>query len=584
MKKQLYFSILAALAFLQACKNPTENLNVSISPDVIKYMVDVKVVDLDPNVPIRPNASIAIGGKDAGYVYNIAGEKNLNMENGQITLGIDPARIPTDADPLDIIIQVDAEGYLPEELPLKIGPQELTKSVTIPLVNMWRSYDALELEIKSFKLQNGAISSNAFVKAKTTEDSAYYDDGLTTVVLPKGTKFYYYNYEQTGTYRGVKLPLNTQPDTAYVNGKMYIGTVSTPYQDTIEYPRMGYVKKFVTGNDSLVVAAYYATGYDVDVKFSYPGSTLNGQPISILNGATVRQDELLYESAVAKRLANVSFIAYVNIDGARRKVNVLPDAASKWFTSYKLKQNMHNPITGQPLKEGDSLEVGVNPYEGKTMRTVVKKAANGDLRVESQATEVGFYYKANYTYEFAYNFTMYTPSSSDIPDPENLTAYGYIDLGKYGMSLPLYYYNGSNYSVANKIASKDPIKQNDCSVTVYYADQFRLSRKVPLGDVNVYEPEVFNGLPPAIDFTCRFYCEKGEAYVYPSALLEVYANNRLFKCRFVNGKWATRGMVEGDMISAQAWIGNYYFNYNNVQLENPMLIEKDIPGNESICM
>ncbi len=584
MKKLLYIIAIAGFTGFNACKPPTENVTLNVTPDVIKYMVDVKVLDANATATLPPNATLSIGGEDAEYVYDITGKKNFTLHDGKMTLGIDPARMPSETDPISITLRLTAPGYLPQEVDVEIMPSQFSKSVNVSMLNLSNPPAGLELDVKYYKLQNGQIAQNTFVKGKTTEDSTYFDDGLTTVVMPKGTSFYHWKYTQTGTYRGVKYPLKTQQDTSYINDKMVIGTISTPYQDTIEYPIMGYVKQPVTGSDSLVVVCYYATGYDVDIKFTGPYTeSTNGNMISLLNGSKVRTDELLYESAVQKRLAYVQFVAYVMENGKRIPINVFPEHKSPWFTSYKLKENFTNPITNQTIKEGDSLEVGVNPVTGRTMRTVVKKAANGELRAEAQATEVGFYYQAEHTYEYDYTFNMSAPGTSVIPDPENLSAYGIINLGKYDVHLPLYYYNGSSYSESRKIASKEPIIQNDAKVRVFYADKYLGERQVQQGQVMVYDPSYFSNLPTAIDVTCKLYCENKKTYIYPSAFVTIYVDGRTFNCRFVDGRWSTRALQVGQVVDAYGWVGGYYLEYKDQEITHPMLLQKDIKGNESVC-
>jgi hypothetical protein len=585
MKNNIILAAFAALLIAVAgCKKPTEGLNFNISPEVIKHTIYVKVKDANGNNVNSINATLSIGGESGDYVYEVGGEKDFTMHEGAITLGLDPAKIPMDGSPVKFTVQVTAPGYLPQEEEVEVYPEQLNQQVYVSLINMANPPSGLDMKIQAYRLENGAIKSpGAFVKNKTTADSAYYDDGLTTVVLPAGTTFYYYKYQQTGTRKGVKLPLKMKSDTTFVNGKIKIGSISTPYQDTIDYPVMGYVKTPLTGSDSLVVACIYAPGNDVNLKIYDEGDVQNTPNITTIEGESIRLEELLYRSCVKKRLAQVRFIGYVKEGSQRFAIDVMPEAKSKWFTSYVLDQAAINPVTNAVIQEGDSIEIGVDPYyTKKTLRVPILKSDNGQLRVQAQSVEVGYYFKANYTYTFNYEFDAKNPAKSVIPDAENLQGYAYINLGVEGYSL---WFNGGGGKIKmnKKVASKNPITENDASVSIYYCGKFTNTTKVAQGPVSVFPAGSFSNLPAPVSFICKLYCENKKTYINPTAFVSVESDSRLFYCNFIAGKWKTRGVTEGQILSASGWIGGYFLDYGNQEIENPMLLERSIQGNESVC-
>lgn len=587
MKQKIINTLAVAVLFsvgLFSCKKPLEGVNMNFSPDVIKHTIHVKVKDANSTITLPPNAQLTIGGRDAEFVYEIGGKKNFTMHDGTITLGLDPSMVPSESDPVQFTLQLRAPGYLPQEMDVQVYPEQFNQQVTVSMLNPSSPPPGVDIKVQYYKLKNGAIENPAIFMGKTTEDTTYYDDGLTTVVLPKGTTFYHYKWEQTGTYRGVKEPLTMLPDTAYINGEMVIGSVSSPYQDTIDYPKMGWVKHKVTSDDSLIVVCWYASGNDVDVRFTPLNAVSSSPMISTLTAGDIRMDNLLYESAVKKRLWKVQFMAYVNEGGKKVGIEVKPEANTKWFTSYVLDESLINPLTNLPIKEGDSIEIGIDPYISKsTLRTVIKKA-NNQLRAEAQTVEVGYYYPAIHTYEYSYDFIGQAPSSDVIPDPENLGAWITIDLGVASESFCIWG-SGGRYKTSAKVASKHPIKENTASIYLSYCSRHVKDVKINhQGVVNVFNDGSFTGLPPVVTIKARFYCENKKAYVHPSAFFEAWDNTRLFYCNFREGKWRTRGVQVGDYINASGWINNYYFDYPDQKIENNMVLEKNLNGKESICL
>ncbi|MDE1191261.1 MAG: hypothetical protein PW786_03875 [Arachidicoccus sp.] len=501
MKKNKYILILkiciiALLAeTISSCKKPTDGIGLSITTgDVIKYSVMVKIKDAANSGTVPPKLNVSVTGQDADYIYDFSGHKNFTVYNGQIQFIIDPARTPSSGT-VDFYVQVSAPGYLPALQEVTVTPSRLTQEVDIKLTNINTPPAGTKIASASFKLSGGALPSTSILKlqqntsssttkstgnesnkttiqsikqntyAVNTNDTTYYDDGLTSVVLPKGTTFYYYKWRQTGTVSVVDTVKNSKIEidsSASANGttKVYVRLVTYYNYYSYNYPVGVWDTIKYTGDTIQVFTTYNTSNTDINYSaYQYYGEVPDVPGISLLSGGTYPEDELLYKSAVSKRLSNISF--YGKLNGSL--IVISPSSSYRWFTSFAINTNFVNPITNKKIQAGDSLEIGIDPVTYHTIRQVVK-AAHGQLRAQIQSTDMGIYYHAPYI--TAYNYT-FTSALTAVPDLENASCY--LNLGVLSVSIP-----GSNfgsYVYNGKICSASPITTSTPKVNYYYWNQ-----------------------------------------------------------------------------------------------------------------
>jgi len=340
---------------------------------------------------------------------------------------------------------------------------------------------------------------------------------------------------------------------------------------------------------SLKVITTYATGNSVEWQMTNNIDGVdNSAMIKLLNGNVVPYSQILYTTAVKKRLTSFYFVGK---DANNDDMIIYPDSASKWFTSSVLDPATINPNTGAPIKEGDAIEVGLDYYHDTTIVSVVKKADNGQLRAESKSVEVGYYYQAPYTYSFNYQFNSAVPLPGVIPDAENLAAVLHVNLGG---GLYIYYPVPNGFEdniISATIASKSSITQDDGKIFISYCGRFLDS--VHVAQNSIYpcysNNSYFQNVPTATDFLFSVACTQQKKVIYPSYFTQVYAQsgntNSYFYCNIVNGKWSTRGLTPGAKYNFAGYVGGYYVTPDSAITITPGLDSLSIPlkGDENIC-
>lgn len=103
-----YIIILALLGGVLSCENPLKDFNLIVGTDVIRHATIVEVLSTDGQAV---DAKIKLLAGDVQDVYNLSGYKEFKLVGNQVTFGLDPKREPTAADPIQIDVEISAEGY-----------------------------------------------------------------------------------------------------------------------------------------------------------------------------------------------------------------------------------------------------------------------------------------------------------------------------------------------------------------------------------------------------------------------------------------------------------------------------------------
>jgi hypothetical protein len=124
--------------------------------DFFKTTFTINLVDVQTNEPIidtilLATANISVGGSDSMYVCTPSGKKNdlYSTENGSLELSIDPVRIPSEADPIELNFRAgNVTGYVSMVTSVSYATDG-AKTVTIYMLNEQvneQDEDAEELE------------------------------------------------------------------------------------------------------------------------------------------------------------------------------------------------------------------------------------------------------------------------------------------------------------------------------------------------------------------------------------------------------------------------------------------------------
>jgi len=541
MKKLLIILLLAAV-FFPGCKKPTEGLTLNISPDVIKYIAVIDLKDLATDDPVSGSLNVSFSGQDGDYIYNTKGTKKFEVKNGKLVIGLGPQREPSGSDTVKFTMNISGDDYLPLSVEGIFTEGQLVHHMREQLLNINHPPEGITIKKETYTLSNGRITGTGILQAKPAGDSVYYDDGLSTVVLPEGTSFYYYKRIQNGTAEGTRMVPVWKDVTHPESHNGVVNNVTDRIFDGYEeekytYPVYTYVKETFTGNEVTVYAIYYndtnSVGYrtvpDAD-KIFYPAN-----PVHLYDGTTAQnQAELLFRSAAAKRLYDVQFVAKVGSNS----INVSPDQASEWFTSLVIPPSTINPRTGQPVVAGDSIEVGVDLENGITKRAVIYEV-NGQLRVENQYGMVGYYYVAPYQADYDVDVDG-TYSDDDFPDRENLRTFISIpNVG--GFSI----YSGGSVSYSGTIYASTPIP-TDASFTTYYWGSLKSGQLSGLsGSISPFQPPFSRQLEGLSEWNFNLNCGSRKTYTptyFASSVQYTGPQNGSFDANVQDGHWKTRGL------------------------------------------
>ncbi len=186
MMKKLFIALLAAgsMVFTQ-CTKPTDGFTISINPDVFDNVVAVKFYDAATPGVAPANIKLTITGDNAQSIYEISGYKQFNVVDGVISLGLLPKAAPTEGRPAVFVLNAEAEGYLPVRVPVTILQGQITKLITISMVNLNDPPPGVTVVQKETALTGSAIAAVESIATPTGSGS----NVSTTVELPTGTTF-----------------------------------------------------------------------------------------------------------------------------------------------------------------------------------------------------------------------------------------------------------------------------------------------------------------------------------------------------------------------------------------------------------
>lgn len=190
MTKNKYFSLLGLILLAFACTKPDEILDdfqVHISPSFYKYVVEIDVEDLtDPTKDLPSNITVSITGDDAAAVYNIDGTRDYQVNFGTMQLMIAKGNEPTAGNPLNFIINLEANGYRKTSLPMQIAEEDYFMADVAQMLNLNDLPNSI-----SNSTSNGAIDPTTNQLTQPLVVSTGSPDSLSKIklVIPADVKF-----------------------------------------------------------------------------------------------------------------------------------------------------------------------------------------------------------------------------------------------------------------------------------------------------------------------------------------------------------------------------------------------------------
>lgn len=592
---------------LSCKKSPTDNFKLIINSDVIKYSMLLDIKDA-ANKSIAPqNLKIGFSGKDADYIYEISGSKVFQAVDGFLNIGLGPQRTPTANDPAVFSVTISADGYLPITQELNITAAQKVQLVKLQLINISNPPAGMQILQQTIPLVSGAINGETFVKVSSngiekrvlsaksyssgsSQSAVTFDDGQTNIVFPDGTTFYYYEWVKTGEvtnivkepiYSKINIPLSEGNGTAYYN--RIVG-----YYDKQITSAVGELQKIKFNGSDFKVIPEYSTGQDINYSV-YPSDSYSSFQLSLLNGEQVPEDQILYKSAVSKKLIGLKFIGKL-ADGT--VVSLSPYQNYNWYTSFVLNPTTINPLTGHAIKAGDLIETGIDVASGVTLRTSIIEVttANGnkELRANTQTTDAGYYSKAIYLADYNYSFDTNYDVGSAIADPENLNGFASVSVISGGKKLPgaftSFAIKSGIIDLKGKIRSFDPITIIGNYGVSYWEKSYSESEVGNSGTFNVFA-NVFTKikLEPLVTFEITNECTSKKKVYKLSGTAYASSTDGISNgiAYFNNGIWKTNGLVQGKEYEYVMYVRNE--EIRGVNIINKQKYEEHRKNEANIC-
>ncbi|WP_421751820.1 hypothetical protein [Croceimicrobium sp.] len=152
-----FFALILLVGFT-ACKNPTDDVVVHISPDFYDYAISIQLCDLSaPNQVLNSNAQFSLSGADAGEVYVIDGSRNYQFNRGEVALILNRLVLEPQTDhPVGFTLQVDADGFRPKTFYIQVDEEEYFSQEIIYLLPDNPNMNGLGTQSSMASLNNNA--------------------------------------------------------------------------------------------------------------------------------------------------------------------------------------------------------------------------------------------------------------------------------------------------------------------------------------------------------------------------------------------------------------------------------------------
>lgn len=176
--------IIAIIAIITNCKNPTDGISVTLNTDVSKSNISLHFLDASQMDQINlDQIQISIVGKDANKIYNADGTTDFTTANGFISLILQPGISPTKSNPIKFTVIAKLNGYLNAVYPIVLE-QEEDFTAEILMVNLGDLPTGVSMVKSSFSTDvNGALESDYFTEI-TPKNGKYESANLK---IKKGT-------------------------------------------------------------------------------------------------------------------------------------------------------------------------------------------------------------------------------------------------------------------------------------------------------------------------------------------------------------------------------------------------------------
>lgn len=168
-----------------SCDKVKEDLDILIkADDLIRYSVMVQVNEATGEIP--EDLSISVVGEDADYVYDIAGNKELAISGGLITLGVHPKHEPVEGDPVRFSVKISGPDYVSMIVPVRIDKNQFSQIKELKIVNASTPPPTVAVAKEEAALASDGTPAEPITVSSPTNAVT---NEVTSVTVPASTQF-----------------------------------------------------------------------------------------------------------------------------------------------------------------------------------------------------------------------------------------------------------------------------------------------------------------------------------------------------------------------------------------------------------
>lgn len=187
MKKILYLLFLVQLSFFSyTCKNPTDDITVTINADIFKLKRSVRVFNAKDGQALPSGLTVEITGPDAAAIYSLAATKTFTVDaDGRINLGIDPRQMPTEGNPLQFNVKVSGANIMNVNIPFTVDSKDAFEEKPVYVLDLNNPVEGVSVEKPSVALAGNAVASDVTIGTRAENGTSM----VTTIDIDAGTQF-----------------------------------------------------------------------------------------------------------------------------------------------------------------------------------------------------------------------------------------------------------------------------------------------------------------------------------------------------------------------------------------------------------
>jgi len=198
MMRRVLLSLLAAGALVgltsacdfNAASDALDDFDLIVALPPLATVVNMQAVDATTNDPVPRTVSVAFAGPDAEAVIDIYSDPiaSLSFDGGFATFGLDSTRNPSPQSPARVQMRVDADGYEPRIVPLRVTREgAITRAVRLVPSTSDNAPAGTAGERRTVQTgEDGTLQQREEVRTPVVANDP--ENTQATVTLPQGTR------------------------------------------------------------------------------------------------------------------------------------------------------------------------------------------------------------------------------------------------------------------------------------------------------------------------------------------------------------------------------------------------------------